>query len=189
MDIFVGEIKTVLPKLTLEPPSSDIQHTIFKWIYIFLYFLLLILITIFTYFSFSSIAQLTIYSFFYEWISLFSKPTIHLVFSILANLSDFGFVLVLVLLCIYVIKDFFSLISHFFSFFYMIASGKEEEYNNTEEGQLLKLFFNIDKISLDTLNEKIILLLLLPGTCIGCKAFEKIDYLYAKERKKIRNTK
>ncbi|KAK8865013.1 hypothetical protein M9Y10_010542 [Tritrichomonas musculus] len=101
------------------------------------------------------IVQLTIYTFLYEWISLFSKSIVHLIFSILANLSDFGFIQVLFMLCISVVKDFCSFAVSLFTFFSSIVSGNENE-DNEEEVKILKSILNIKELTIESLNESII---------------------------------
>lgn len=62
------------------------------------------------YFTFAGITFLTLYLLLYEWISLLTKSPLHMFLSILANFSDFGLFFVLALLCVYIIKDYFTLV-------------------------------------------------------------------------------
>lgn len=71
-------------------------------------FIFVIQFSIFSYFAFIGIISLAVYLLLYEWLSLFSKRGINLIFSILGNFSEFGVFYVLFLYITLVIKIYLS---------------------------------------------------------------------------------
>ena len=98
-----------------EPKNCKITcYTIFLYIFLFFTGIFIILLSIICYFAFAAIILLTFYLFLHEWLSLFAKNTVDMIFSILVNFSDFGLIFGLFLFCIYIVKQYFTLIKALF---------------------------------------------------------------------------
>ena len=70
----------------------------------------MIISIVFIYISFAEILNITFYPICYEWISLFSKfQTVHIVFSVFATLSDFGFFILLFKFAYVYVKQYFEM--------------------------------------------------------------------------------
>ena len=88
---------------------------------------------VFIYVSFAEILNITFYPICYEWISLFSKfQTVHIVFSIFATLSDFGFFILLFKFIYVFVKQytdvFISSSKYLIIHMYDIVRCKQAEY-------------------------------------------------------------
>ena len=111
-----------------ESKSAKIKcYTIFLYIFLFFTGIFVILLSIICYFAFAAIILLTFYLFLHEWLSLFARSTVDIVFSILVNLSDFGLIFGLFLFCVYIVKQYFTLIKALFR--KIVTKYKPEKLN------------------------------------------------------------
>lgn len=73
-------------------------------------FIFFICLAYFYYYAFAAIALLAFYLFVNEYLTLFAKKPVDIVFSIISNFSDFGIIFNLSLICFYVVQCFFDFI-------------------------------------------------------------------------------
>lgn len=111
-----------------EPMDAKITcYTIFLYIFLFFTGIFVVLLSIICYFAFAAIILLTFYLFLHEWLSLFAKNTVDMIFSIFVNFSDFGLIFGLFLFCVYIVKQYFSLIKATFK--KILSKYKPEKLN------------------------------------------------------------
>lgn len=92
-----------------------------------------VLLLVIIYFTFAGITFLTLYLLLYEWISLFTKEPLHMVLSIFVNFSDFGLFFILALICVYIIKDYFTIVKIVFKLYLGLVKSflEPEESGNS----------------------------------------------------------
>ena len=113
-------------------------------------FLSLIIGIINVYISFAEILNLTFYPICYEWTSLFSKrQPVHIVFTIFASLSDFGFFILLFRFAYIFVQKFFSMYIDNAKislklFYYLLLCRKMSDFYNlkNEEAQVIDSLCN-----------------------------------------------
>ena len=115
------------PRLNEQKSNKITCYTIFLYAFLFFTGIFVILLSIICYFAFAAIILLTFYLFLHEWISLFAKKRVDMIFSILVNFSDFGLIFGLFLFCVYIVKQYFRLIKAAFK--KILTKYKPEKLN------------------------------------------------------------
>lgn len=114
---------------------------------LFLNIIISIEISAYYYLAFYGIASLTIYLFFYQWLALFKRDNSQIASLILFNFLDLGLIFVLVLICVFVIKDYFTNLGNGFkaslSFTknYLIGKTQEKCLCKLQNGFCAKMIF------------------------------------------------
>lgn len=138
----------------LENISNYTRNPIIFWSVIIIYTIFFILLGIYTYFSFSAIIQLVFNSFLFEWIVLFSKTPIEVVFSALANISNFGYIFILLLFCYFIINDFIGLLKSVYSIFLLVIKGRYQKITENEEiREILLNFYENNRFYIKIMNK------------------------------------
>lgn len=119
----------------------DCDVCIFSFCYGLLFFISIpiafLLLFVILYFSFAAIMQLSIYTFIYSWLSLFSKSAVHVILSILVNFSDFGYYFYLLLFVVFLIMDFFPFLQDKVPEFFKVFGHLTEEMGDCCAGFIL----------------------------------------------------